>query len=653
MAARPLNTPTLGAPPPPLLDDPPAPPSLESMAIPSMDVSSPEGVPASYANMYGHTMETPSPSAMDLNQVRVNVSNAPGTLGATRPGLPGIPGAPAPGTLGATRPGLPGIPGAPAPGTLGATRPGLPGIPGAPAPGAAGAGRSGLQPLSTTGPEAPDGAGGPPVPGRAQLQSASGRKFSVSGRKASNLWMGKRRASQLASDYYTNELHRLAVEQASPKSCWTPGVIICCIIVFLCVAAAVVVPSVILTRPGSSPTPSPSPSPTPSPIPIVETLVFEDSFEGSALDRSKWNVEVSAAGGGNWEFQVYLNKEASTPPGNFYVSGSKLRMRPTLTENLPHNITHAPLNLTENAPGCNNKYGGCCTDTSRASLVDFAGCERDPAKPTDSPTGIVNPVASARINTRNKPGGHIKYGRVEVKARMPRGRWLWPAIWMLPVNETYGEWPLSGEIDIAEGWGNPRTSGDDDMPGVHMVTSTLHWGIGYPSMYTMTQWTQIRQASPSPADFATQEIIYGLYWDEKELRTYYKLSENDVQNPISEFKFPENGFFKFAGSRWPIGSKDPWGGKSNAPFDQPFYLIINLAVGGTMGYWSKFESIGQAAWSGVPPGKEMKKFYEAKDTWSGGANGQGWWPEWQAQGSNNEFVIDWVKMWERRPQTSK
>ncbi len=48
----------------------------------------------------------------------------------------------------------------------------------------------------------------------------------------------------------------------------------------------------------------------------------------------------------------------------------------------------------------------------------------------------------------------MTYGRVEVRARMPTGDWLWPAVWMMPRDSVYGEWPKSGEIDIFEGKGN-------------------------------------------------------------------------------------------------------------------------------------------------------------------------------------------------------
>lgn len=66
---------------------------------------------------------------------------------------------------------------------------------------------------------------------------------------------------------------------------------------------------------------------------------------------------------------------------------------------------------------------------------------------------VINPVMSARINT--KRSHHIQFGKVEVRAKIPRGDWLWPSIWMLPVNEDkYGPWPRSGEIDILSARGN-------------------------------------------------------------------------------------------------------------------------------------------------------------------------------------------------------
>jgi len=80
----------------------------------------------------------------------------------------------------------------------------------------------------------------------------------------------------------------------------------------------------------------------------------------------------------------------------------------------------------------------------------------------------------------------IKYGRVEVKAKLPKGDWLWPAIWMLPRYNEYGQWPASGEIDIMESRGNvnyPREFGG----GPETFGSTMHWGPDYSTnQYTKT-----------------------------------------------------------------------------------------------------------------------------------------------------------------------
>lgn len=68
---------------------------------------------------------------------------------------------------------------------------------------------------------------------------------------------------------------------------------------------------------------------------------------------------------------------------------------------------------------------------------------------------------------------NLHLGRVEVEALLPAGDWLWPAIWMLPVKSTYGDWPASGEIDIAESRGNNHTY---PLGGNNIASGTLHWG---------------------------------------------------------------------------------------------------------------------------------------------------------------------------------
>lgn len=91
---------------------------------------------------------------------------------------------------------------------------------------------------------------------------------------------------------------------------------------------------------------------------------------------------------------------------------------------------------------------GTCTTRNRTQ------CYAHSNKTTGA---IINPVRSARLSTRGKQT--LTYGKVEFVAKLPKGDWLWPAVWMMPENSRYGEWPMSGEIDIMEGKGNdPKSS---------------------------------------------------------------------------------------------------------------------------------------------------------------------------------------------------
>jgi beta-glucanase (GH16 family) len=91
---------------------------------------------------------------------------------------------------------------------------------------------------------------------------------------------------------------------------------------------------------------------------------------------------------------------------------------------------------------------------------------------------------SGRVSTVNSV--KVKYGRVEVRAKLPKGDWLWPAIWLMPVHNEYGPWPASGEIDVMESRGNvnyPKEFGG----GPESFGSTLHWGSDfYTNQYMKT-----------------------------------------------------------------------------------------------------------------------------------------------------------------------
>merc|ERR1711923_258694 len=147
----------------------------------------------------------------------------------------------------------------------------------------------------------------------------------------------------------------------------------------------------------------------------------------------------------NGEFQMYTNDEK-----NVYVKDGKLYIQPTLTVDDPR--FSSPDFLYKGEIDMYKEFGTCTWGGD--------GCKRS------GTWGILPPVMSGRIHS--KPT--LKFGTMEIRARVPRGDWLWPAIWLMPKNSVYGGWPQSGEIDVMESIGN---EGDG---GIKSVSSTLPWG---------------------------------------------------------------------------------------------------------------------------------------------------------------------------------
>ena len=118
----------------------------------------------------------------------------------------------------------------------------------------------------------------------------------------------------------------------------------------------------------------------------------------------------------------------TTSSDNIYIEDSILYLVPTLTSDEIGNSLIFN-GYTYNVTGCTSINVTECGAVSNSTLQT-----------------VINPVKSARISTVNSTS--LKYGRVEVVARIPEGDWLWPAIWMLPKDNVYGAWPMSGEIDV-------------------------------------------------------------------------------------------------------------------------------------------------------------------------------------------------------------
>ena len=320
-------------------------------------------------------------------------------------------------------------------------------------------------------------------------------------------------------------------------------------------------------------------------------LALEDNFDDFNL--SLWKHELTLGGGGNWEFQYYTNNRS-----NSFVEDGILHIRPTLTED---EIGEAALRggFTLNIWGA--QPADQCTGNA------FFGCERC----AGCGGNVLNPAKSARIRTAQSFS--FTYGKVEVRAKLPRGDWLWPAIWMLPTDNQYGNWPASGEIDIMESRGNSPSYAPG---GYDTFGSTLHWGP-HSTQNQFQRTTQTRSGQDYSAEFHT----YGLIWNETYIGTYLDAESNTVLSiPINQ-SFWERG-------EWMSSWENPWRGRGrSAPFDRRFYLILNLAVGGTTGY---FPDGHGKPWENTSP-NAINGFYDARDTW---------FPTW-----NETFQIDFVRVW--------
>ena len=189
----------------------------------------------------------------------------------------------------------------------------------------------------------------------------------------------------------------------------------------------------------------------------------------------------------------------------------------------------------------------------------------------------------------------------------------------------YGGWPTSGEIDIMESRGNvgyPRQYGG----GPETFGSTLHWG----SDWTTNQFYKTRaEYTINGTTLADDFHTYGLYWDDKVIYTYL---DNDT-NRVLFVNHSAMSYWERSGLSG-TGRANPWEFSKNkcAPFDADFYLILNVAVGGTIGYFE--DGIANKPWrdSSSRPSAE---FFDNK--------GQ-WFPTWKKKDS--AMQVDWVKVWD-------
>lgn len=230
-------------------------------------------------------------------------------------------------------------------------------------------------------------------------------------------------------------------------------------------------------------------------------LIWQDEFNGTALDMSKWNYNTgyyinddpNTWGWGNNEMEYYTDSEK-----NVFVNGGKLNL---VTYEEPKSFPQDP-----------NRYA---------------------------------PYSSGKITTKDK--FTFQYGRIDFRAKLPAGNGMWPALWLLPNDDTYGTWAASGEIDVMEARGR--------LPGT--TSGAIHFGGQWPA----NTYIGSDYSFPDGQTFDSDYHVYSAVWEENNIKWY-------VDGKC---------FYKATSDQWYTNGAP---NDENAPFDQRFYIIMNLAVGG-------------------------------------------------------------------------
>lgn len=218
------------------------------------------------------------------------------------------------------------------------------------------------------------------------------------------------------------------------------------------------------------------------------TLAWEDNFDGESLNTNHWTPEIGRGsnGWGNNELQYYRAENTSFQDGNLIITAKK---------------------------------------------EEFGGAQ----------------YTSSRLITKDKKA--FKYGRIDIRAALPKGQGLWPALWMLGSNFSSVGWPKCGEIDIMEMVGGP---GRDNT-----VHGTLHWDNAGHHACTCNAGPGY---SLNTGVFADEFHVFSIVWNGTSIKWYVDNVQFHVidVSPAEMSEFDENFFLIFnvaVGGNWP-GSPD-------------------------------------------------------------------------------------------------
>lgn len=248
-------------------------------------------------------------------------------------------------------------------------------------------------------------------------------------------------------------------------------------------------------------------------------LVWQDEFDGDALDRSRWTPEVSCWGGGNQERQCYLDREenVSVRDGYLYLQA------------------HAE---TVSGPSVHMEH---------------------PDYPGDT---VSRRYSSGKVRTRDLASW--TYGRIEGRMKLPSGQGAWPAFWMMPQYEVHGGWPLSGEIDIMEAINLGSDCSDCGRRDIETRTSgALHFGLSPPDNQHVVKRRPLTDQPGQDGRPHEQFHTYAVEWGKGRI----------------DWFVDGDRFYAVTSDQWFTEAVDKTD-DPNAPFNEAFYVMLNFALGG-------------------------------------------------------------------------
>lgn len=326
------------------------------------------------------------------------------------------------------------------------------------------------------------------------------------------------------------------------------------------------------------------------PIRCAGQIVFEDEFSGSQLDPNKWKVERRFADEPDYEFVWYLDDT----PEVLSVTNSMVIIKPIASsQKFEHPFRHGH-NL---GPSCTGK-------------LETSNCVRQGGKAADVP-----PFISAQFSTKER--FTFKYGRIEIRAKLPHAPWVFPEIWLQPVGTTYGVNNYqSGQMRIAFS----RSNGN---------SIDLFGGVILNKNEPLRSAKMCKMASSQNADWGNGFHVYKLIWTEDLIAVAVDNEEYCRINPTSDLDALYNT--KVNGVSLP--NKDQFSGTSSrlAPFDQEFYITLGYGIGGHSDFNDTDNWQEVKPWRNTEP-NAMKRLWKKKKQ-----NMQQWL-------ANGDFKIDYVKV---------